>query len=52
VGCTGAYLDLKQCQYPHNLTLVDLRTSIGLAPLDFSSSSSRDLPVYAKDDHN
>jgi hypothetical protein len=35
MGCTGAYLDLKQYQYPCNLTLVDLRILIGLAPLDF-----------------
>jgi hypothetical protein len=48
VKCTRACLDPKQCQYPHNLTLVDLRTPIGLATLDFLSSSPHDLPVYAK----
>jgi hypothetical protein len=31
VKCTGACLDPKQYQYPRNLTLVDLRTPIGLA---------------------
>jgi hypothetical protein len=43
IRCTGACLDPKQCQYPRNLMLVDLRTHIGLALLDFSSSSQRDL---------
>jgi hypothetical protein len=46
VRCTEACIDPKQCQYPRNLTLVDLRTPIGLAPLDFSSSAPRDLPIY------
>jgi hypothetical protein len=31
---------------------MDLRTPIGLAPLDFSSSAPRDLLVYTKDGHN
>jgi hypothetical protein len=52
VNCIRACLDPKQCQYPHNLTLLDLRTPIELAPLDFPSSSHCDLPVYIKDGHN
>jgi hypothetical protein len=52
VRCIGACLDPKQRQYPRNLALVDLRTLIGLAPLNFLSSAPRDLPVYANDYHN
>jgi hypothetical protein len=52
VGCTGPCLDPKQCQYPCKLMLVDLRTPIGLALLDFPSSSPHDLLIYAKDGHN
>jgi hypothetical protein len=52
VRCTGACLDPKQCQYPRNLMLVHLRAPIGLALLDFSSSTPRDLPIYVKDGHN
>jgi hypothetical protein len=31
---------------------VDLRTSIGLAPLKILISAPRDLPAYAKDGHH
>jgi hypothetical protein len=34
------------------LTLVDLQTPIILAPLQIPIPVSRDLPAYAKDDHN
>jgi hypothetical protein len=48
VRCTRVCLDTKQYQYSHNLTLVNLRTPIEFAPLDFSSLAPRDLSVYAK----
>jgi hypothetical protein len=34
------------------LTLVDLRTPIGLAPLEIPILALRNLPIYVKDDHN
>jgi hypothetical protein len=49
VRCTEACLDPKQCQYPRNLTLVDLRTPIGLlAPLELPFLALRRSIVFAK----
>jgi hypothetical protein len=46
VGCTGACLDPKLGYYPRHLTLMDLRTPIGLASLEISILTSYDLLVY------
>jgi hypothetical protein len=42
----------QQCHLSRNLTLVDLRTPIGHAPIKILIPTPRDLPTYAKDDHH
>jgi hypothetical protein len=43
VRCTRACLDPKLGWYPRHLTLLDLRTPLGLAPLKSRVPTLRDL---------
>jgi hypothetical protein len=52
VGYTEACLDTKAMWISSHLALVDLQTPIGFALLQSPFSAPRDLPLYAKDDHN